>query len=58
MDPNAIGVIGKNAVECAALSLLTANTNVITTSFKITFVAPVEGDGITAYGHALKSSDL
>ena len=51
----AVAAIADSAAGYAALSLMPAGTGVLTTEFKINFVAPAAGDRIVARGRVVKA---
>ena len=51
----AVGAIADSAAGFAALSVMPRGTGVLTTEFKINFVAPAAGDRIVARGRVVKS---
>ena len=51
----AVSAIADTAAGYAALSLMPPNRGVLTTEFKINFVAPAVGDRILARGKVLKA---
>ena len=51
----AVSAIADSAAGYAALSLMPAGTGVLTTEFKINFVAPAAGDRIIARGRIVKA---
>ena len=50
-----VGAIADSAAGYAALSLMPADTGVLTTEFKINFLAPAEGEHILARGRVVKA---
>src|SRR5689334_5941500 len=51
----AVSAIADSAAGYAALSLMPADTSVLTAEFKINFLAPAAGERIRAYGRAVKT---
>jgi uncharacterized protein (TIGR00369 family) len=51
----AVSAIADSAAGYAALSLMPADTGVLTTEFKINFVAPAAGERILARGRVVKA---
>jgi uncharacterized protein (TIGR00369 family) len=51
----AVSAIADSAAGYAALTLTSADTGVLTTEFKINFIAPAIGDRIVARGHVVKA---
>ena len=51
----AIGALADTAVGYAALSLMPADRGVLTTEYKINFLAPATGERILARGRVIKS---
>ena len=51
----AVSAIADSAAGYAALSLMPADTGVLTTEFKINFVAPAAGERIVARGRVVKA---
>jgi len=51
----AVSAIADSAAGYAALTLTPADTGVLTTEFKINFIAPAIGDRIVARGHVVKA---
>jgi uncharacterized protein (TIGR00369 family) len=51
----ALAAIADNAAGYAALSLMPPGTGVLTTEFKINFVAPASGERIVARGRVIKA---
>jgi len=51
----AVSAIADSAAGYAALTLTPADTGVLTTEFKINFIAPAIGDRIIARGHVVKA---
>jgi uncharacterized protein (TIGR00369 family) len=50
-----VSAIADSAAGYAALSLMPADTGVLTTEFKINFLAPAEGEHIVARGRVVKA---
>ena len=51
----AVSAIADSAAGYAALTLTPVDTGVLTTEFKINFIAPAIGDRIVARGHVVKA---